>query len=291
MMMISSKSNIVGRLALATAGVGLACVGVVGATGGAGMHRAPPGPCTVVTAAGSQAQDARRQDAPAAGEGGARQGTQAAPPRSGRGPMAPFDFGWGGAKNRDLRAPSQREWEDVQAFMNVYSPRRQAAVDRLPEDDKKESIKKFVFARFRSLQALKKRDRASYEQRLAQLATEDEIFGLVHQWGGGAGDPDADRKQLREALRPQVASLVDLDIQERRRRVDLLKKELAEQSAQLEQDEKDRDGVVDRRVARFADWAERWAARRARQDDMGDVPRADVPASKPEPPAEGPKRE
>jgi hypothetical protein len=193
--------------------------------------------------------------------------------------MPPFDFGLGGAKNRaDLRLPGPREWAEVRNFMSQHSPLRQAAVDELPEGEKKNSIKKFVFARYRSLQALQKRDPAAYEQRLKQLTIEDQIFGTVSSWGGagaGAGaavEPQQDREQLRQALRQQVKDLVDLDLGERRRRVEWLRKELADQSALLERDEKDRDGLIDRRVNRFAQWADGWAGRRARQQEMDGTP-------------------
>lgn len=185
--------------------------------------------------------------------------------RRGRGgEMTPFDFGWGyGRSHADLRTPRPHEWTEVQLFMNRHSPRRQAALDELPDDEKKESLRRFVFARFRSLQALQKRDRTGYEQRLAQLAVEDQIYGLVSDW---AAAPDADRDRLRDALQFEVSRLVELDLQERRRRVEWLKKELEEESEKVQRDEKDRDAQVERRVSRYADWAQKWADRRARKD-------------------------
>jgi hypothetical protein len=161
-----------------------------------------------------------------------------------------------------MRSPRPQEWAEVQAFMLRHSPRRQAAVDQLPEGDRKESIKKFVFARFRSLQSLQRRDRMGYEQRLAQLRVEDQIFGLVSDWGGAG---EVDKQILRDSLRREVAQLVALDIQERRRRVESLERELAEQKGALERDEQDQDSLVDKRVTRFLEWADRWAAKRAKQ--------------------------
>lgn len=201
--------------------------------------------------------------------------------RRGRGPMAPFDLGWGGyGRGQETRPPRPHEWAEVQLFMNRYSPRRQAALDELPDDERKEQLKQFVFARYRSLQALQRRDRAAYEQKLAQLDVEDQIFGLVSDWGGAG---EADRANLREALRAQVARLVELDLQDRRRRIEWLRKELAEETQKLEQDQGDRDAQVDRRVARYADWADKWAARRARtqaekqRQQQPDKPRETAP--------------
>ena len=177
----------------------------------------------------------------------------------------PFDMSWGYGKGGpgDQRSPRPNEWVEVQHFMNRYSPRRQFALDQLPDGDKKESIKKFVFARYRSLQSLQRRDPTGYEQRLAQLVIEDEIFGVVSGWGAAGED---ERGKLKQSLRDKVARLVDIDLQERQRRVEWLKRELAQQTRELEQDQGERDDLIDRRATRFAEWAERSAAGRAKQE-------------------------
>ena len=183
------------------------------------------------------------------------------------GPMPPFDFGWGASRDghADLRQPRRQEWAEAQLFMSRYSPRRTAALDELPDDDRKEGLKRYVYARYRSLMLLQKRDRGTYEQRLAQLGVEDQIYGLVFD---AVADPAA-REGLREKLRAQVARLMDLDLEGRRRRVEWLKRELAEEAEKLEQDEKNVDAQVDQRVSTYAQWADRWAARKARKADGG----------------------
>jgi hypothetical protein len=188
-----------------------------------------------------------------------RRGRESIEGRSG--PVAPHDFSLGFGKGHgEARPPRPHEWEETQLFMRQFAPRRQSALDQMPEGEPKESVKKFMFARYRGLQSLQRRDPAAYEQRLAQLRVEDQVFGIVSDWGKAAGE--ADHQQLREALRTQVAQLVDLDLQERQRRVEALKRELADQSAQLERDEKQRDALIEKRVSRFAEWAGRWAVRR-----------------------------
>ena len=202
------------------------------------------------------------------------------------------DFGWYGRGGPgDLRSPRPQEWEETQTFMRQFAPRRHAAVEQMPEGSAKESVKKFLFARYRGLRAVQRRDPAGFEQRLAQLRVEDQIFGVVSDWNGP--EDEASRQQLREALRTPVAQLVDLDLQERQRRVEWLKRELEEETEELDRDLRQRDAMVDRRVSSFADWATRWAARRredasdnaARQPagakgDGGATP--DAPAAKPE---------
>ena len=203
-----------------------------------------------------------------------------------------YDFGWYGKGGPgDLRPPRPQEWEETQSFMRQFAPRRHAAVEQMPEGSAKESVKKFLFARYRSLRAVQRRDPAGFEQRLAQLRVEDQIFGILSDWTGS--DEEQARRQLRETLRTQVAQLVDLDLQERQRRVEWLKRELAEKSQELDQDTRQRDALVERRVARFADWADRWAARRKEAEKEGAAPtppaggengagRGDAPAAKPE---------
>jgi hypothetical protein len=201
-----------------------------------------------------------------------------------------FDFGraYGRGVRPDQRSPRPHEWEETQAFMQRFAPRRFVALEQMPEGESKEQMKRFWFARFRSLQALQKRDVAAYEQRLSQLRVEDQIFGIVSDWSPRA-DPSG--QQLRENLRGQVTQLVDLDLQERQRRVEWLKRELAEQSEQLDRDLKQRDNLVDQRVTRFADWAGRWARRRAEAEkraaaattpdapgDKKDAPKEPTPA-------------
>lgn len=212
--------------------------------------------------------------------------------RSDRG--GPYEFGWYGKGGvGDMRPPRPQEWEETQSFMRQFAPRRHAAVDQMPDGPAKESVKKFLFARYRSLRAVQRRDPVGFEQRLAQLRVEDQIFGILSDWTGS--DKEAARRQLRDTLRTQVAQLVDLDLQERQRRVEWLKRELAEETQELDNDIRQRDALVERRVSRFTEWADRWAARRKEAEKQGaaavppegaeggpEAQRPDVPAAKPE---------
>lgn len=244
--------------------VGIGSLALAGRPGvcGAGDQMA----CALAMGAGSR-QDAsdvdrgrdRGKRSGNSSEKDGRRGRESAEGRSG--PVAPHDFSLGFGKGQgEARSPRPHEWEETQVFMRQFAPRRQSALDQMPEGEPKESVKKFMFARFRGLQSLQRRDPAGYEQRLAQLRVEDQVFGIVSDWGKAAGETD--HQQLREALRTQVAQLVDLDLQERQRRVEALKRELEDQTAQLERDEKQRDALIDKRVSRFAEWAGRWAVRR-----------------------------
>lgn len=174
-----------------------------------------------------------------------------------------YDFTWGNVRDKgygDTRTPRAQEWTETQMFMRTYAPRRQSAIDQMQEGETKESVKRFMFARHRSLQSLQRRDPAGFERRLAQLRVEDQIFGIVSDWTGS--DDAARRDQLKDTLRTQVGQLVDLELQERHRRVEGLRRELAEQSELLGREQTQRESLVEKRVSRFAEWAGRWASRR-----------------------------
>jgi hypothetical protein len=225
----------------------------------------PCDPAAARPVAVASRQQAKRDDGDNRGQ--APRGDESRRDREGRyGYGGPFDMGWSadGRGHGEMRAPQPHEWSEVQSFLHEHSPRRQRALDQLPEGGKKDSIKKFVFARYRSIKRLERRDPAAYEQRLGQLGVEDQIFGLVSDWGAAGEDR---REELQQRLRTEVTRLVELDLQERRRRVEALQRELNDQTRALEDDEKERDAVVERRLGRFVEWANRWAARKAKQGE------------------------
>lgn len=174
----------------------------------------------------------------------------------------PYEFGWGRRGDEgDLREPSQKEWAEASAFMWRYSPRRARAMDQLAEGSWKDKLRKVLFARYRGLRSLERRDPEAFRQRVEQLGLEDEIFGLVSDWAGSA---EEERPKLKDRLKVLVSSLVDLDVQERKRRIDRLEAELREQKAALEKDTEQRDTLVEDRYNRFLDWANKWAEKRQR---------------------------
>jgi hypothetical protein len=165
-----------------------------------------------------------------------------------------------GPRPAEQRPVSAAEWADVSEFMADYMPWRIEQVRQMPEGPVKERVKRLLAFRYRGLRALQNRDADSYEQRLGQLKIEDQIYKLVSEMPGADGDR---RKAIRDELRTHVARLVEVDIQERQRRVERLEDELARQKRLLDQDTKDRNAVVERRLGRFLDWGSRWPAQQA----------------------------
>ena len=170
------------------------------------------------------------------------------------------------ARPLDQRPVTAEEWSEISQFMSGHMPWRIAEVQRMPEGQLKERIKKLLANRYRGLRAIEGRDPEAYEQRLGQLKIEDHVYKLVAEWSGA---DSAGRERLRDELRAQVARLVDVDIQERQRRVARLEDELRRQKKVLEQDVRERDAVVERRLGRFLDWGSRWPVRRQRGPDAG----------------------
>jgi hypothetical protein len=154
---------------------------------------------------------------------------------------------------------SPDEWVEISEFMAQYMPWRIETVQRMPEGAAKERVKRLLGARYRGLRTIQNRDPESFEARLGQLKVEDQIYKLVSQIGGA--DPQR-RQQIQDELRPEVASLVDVDLSERQRRVDRLEKELRRQKKLLDQDTADRENIIERRLARFLDWGTHWPRQR-----------------------------
>jgi hypothetical protein len=151
------------------------------------------------------------------------------------------------------------EWAEVNEFMAQYMPWRIATVRQMPEGPAKERVKRLLAVRYHGLRLVQNRDVDSYEARLGQLKIEDQIYKLVSELPGA----DEQRKeQIHDQLRPEVSSLVDVDLNERQRRVDRLEQELRRQKKLLDQDTRDRENIIERRLARFLDWGSHWPGHR-----------------------------
>jgi hypothetical protein len=188
------------------------------------------------------------------------------------------------------RALAPGEWADIAEFMGKYMPWRIGEVQQMPDGLWKEKVQRLLGVRYRSLRALQNRDPDSFEQRLNQLKVEDQVYKLVSEWA--TADPGRKQK-IREELRTLVASLVDVDLSERRRRVERMEDELRRQKELLDRDTAERGSIVDRRLGRFLDWGNRWPAARANagKADVNAKPGAKPggkPAKRKQPAAQGP---
>ena len=179
-----------------------------------------------------------------------------------------------GERTRAMRPAEQRpvsptEWEEISEFMAEYMPWRIAEVQAMREGQWKERIKKLLANRYRGLRTIQARDPQSFQARLGQLRIEDQIYKLVSDLP--KADPDG-RQKIREELRTQVTQLVDVDLAERKRRVERLKAELTRQEGLLEQDTRQHDTLVDQRVNRFLTWGSRWPGQRGAGNGSAKTP-------------------
>jgi len=208
-----------------------------------------------------QARHARAAQSPANERPGAKPETN--PAGRGPGPAAPRGV-------RPIDQPvSPAEWVEISEFMAQHMPWRIETVRRMPEGPAKERVKRLLGARYRGLRIIQNRDPESFEARLGQLKVEDQIYKLVSQIG--SADPQR-RQQMQDELRPEVASLVDVDLSERQRRIDRLEDELRRQKKLLDKDTKDRENIIERRLARFLDWGTRWPRQRGPANAPGAAP-------------------
>ena len=254
------KRRLSNRLFLAAAWLAAALVTAAAAWPARAEPASPgsPGPSAARAdrrprAAARQAGDEQARKAPNASSDSADSDAGARVDR----PVQPY-FGqpWG-PRERPL-APG--EWADIAEFMGKYMPWRIGEVQQMPDGPWKEKVQRLLGVRYRSLRALQNRDPDSFEQRLNQLKVEDQVYKLVSEWA--TADPGRKQK-IREELRTLVASLVDVDLSERRRRVERMEDELRRQKELLDRDTAERGSIVDRRLGRFLDWGNRWPGTRA----------------------------
>lgn len=174
-------------------------------------------------------------------------------------PVAAGDKGGGDrddAKHAEWRREMQRAWneepteselKDVADFMAVHSPRRWEAFNRLSEEHpEKDKLKKLILVRFRGVRYLKEREPRLYELRLKQVKLEDEAWDFSERYR--ASKDEAERARLREKVREQVASVVNLWMSERQYRIDLLEEEVEDAKRRLDEDRAQMAERIDSKV-------------------------------------------
>ena len=147
------------------------------------------------------------------------------------------------------RAPaeSDKEMEEIAAFMRQFAPARWAALDALPEAGAlRRGVMVYVVARWRHLQILREEDAALYEIKVRQMAVEDTIYGLLARTR-----TPAEREPLRKNLREKVDELVKLGLSERTHRIERARQALTAEENRLKEDQAGMKSMVERRVDAF----------------------------------------
>ena len=163
--------------------------------------------------------------------------------------------------------PTKEELDEAMAFMKDNAPVHYELLNRLPEDaPRRNRAGQLLVMRYRGLMHLKDQNPEAYEAMLHQWQLEDEAMGDARALK--EGKPDADVR-LREVARRIVQNGLD----DRRARIDKLRKALDQQQKQLDQDEQNKDQLMTQLVTDTENKFERLFGGKDRGPvDQGDKP-------------------
>lgn len=199
--------------------------------------------------------------------------------------------------------PNDEEWESIAAFMEANSPYRWSLFRRFEEQARasgRESmivsnLRRRMAVRYRMLMLLKEDQRELYEFVVTQGRIEDDAIRIINRMREQPEDPSLE-SQLREVASRFVQNTLD----ERRTRIERLRRALAREEAELERDRGDTEPLVDRlvqrlqeeagdfeRMERLREWRERGGVGRPPLGPGGGRP-GDRPGDRPERPRDRP---
>jgi hypothetical protein len=149
-------------------------------------------------------------------------------------------------------AVTQADWEGISSFMKNHSPNRLKFINQLPDGPRKYNMITNMVRVSRNLDHMDDADLSRIVTKRVEL--EDKVFGLAVQYrNADSVQVDGIKDQLKEA----VADLVDTNIDERKLRIDRLKKTLDLEQQNLDRDDGQRDKVVADRLRQTIDEAQR----------------------------------
>lgn len=170
------------------------------------------------------------------------------PPHSGssRGPGAGSSGsgrGWG-EMNRE-------EWEQyrekVMAFIKENSPNRFEAMEKGSGD--RNQLRMSMFFKFRGLMMLKTEDPGLYDIKVKQIRVEDDEFALTEKLKEARKNENtAEIDSLKGSLAKVSAQYIALKIDERKQRIENLRKLTEAEQAALSYDQKNTEQLVNDRV-------------------------------------------
>ncbi len=146
---------------------------------------------------------------------------------------------------RLFNPPTEKEVADAMLFMQTHSPQRYAAIQSLPEGEKKTGIKNFAVRAYQTWLRLELDDTRLFSVVMKRVEIEDRIFGKVSELKKEAPDK---QDALKSALRDDVDQLVDIGLKERQLRLDRLTNLVKKEQQKLDEDSADRSQLVDQRI-------------------------------------------
>ena len=149
-------------------------------------------------------------------------------------------------------AVTQADWEDIRPFMKNHSPNRLKFINELPDGPRKNNMITNMVRVSRNLDRMDDADLSRIVTKRVEL--EDKVFGLAVQFrSADSVQVDGIKDQLKET----ISQLVDTNIDERKLRIERLKKTLDLEQQNLDRDDGQRDKVVADRLRQTIDEAQR----------------------------------
>ncbi len=141
--------------------------------------------------------------------------------------------------------PTAADWESISEFMKAHSPVRLKFINDLPDGPNKAERMTNMVRDTRDIERLEKDDPDLAHMMTRRVELEDGIFELL---GKIRTADDEHAGQVKQELREKVAQWVDTNINERRLRIDKLKRTLDAAQQSVDRDDSQRERIVARRL-------------------------------------------
>jgi len=141
--------------------------------------------------------------------------------------------------------PTDYDKSQAMLYLKAHSPNRYKFIQDLPDGDRKSNVTEVAARRYVRWMQMMKEDQDLFQVVFKRIEVEDQIFGLVSQL---RKDPSENQHAVETKLHDQVASLVDLGIQERQLRLDRLAKTVEDQKNKLAEDRANQANLVEERL-------------------------------------------
>lgn len=137
-------------------------------------------------------------------------------------------------------AVSPEEWAQAEAFLKENSPLRFERLMKVPDEEQRRRLHRFLVTRYRAIAALRSSAPELYKTRVEEVRADDEVFGILQELHRGGN-----KQALRARLRTVVERLVNLGLTDRAQRISMLENALSDQKKALENDSRNKEQIVE----------------------------------------------
>lgn len=168
------------------------------------------------------------------------------------------------------RNEQEQIWEEASEFARLHSPNRWMLYEQLPESAvAKERIRTAIVRRYQMVRGTGAPGDEAYELAVMRMKTEDEAWALGRDIRS-VGD-ETQREAMRTQLRELVQEMVDRHLEERKMRIEHLKRAVNQEERRLEQDRNRKQALIDRQMQQIIDDEEHLLRQPGRGDGEGDL--------------------